>query len=192
MTKLLDGSKRAVSRFDPVAKEFKPTLLGKKFYANRKDRFTVLFPVSVDLTRKNGSIYSRTGDYMPSTAVDLGEIEVSAAMTEAEQIAEVRRQAMAWLNEQPIIDGERILLPGYETHRYDPEREIQFNKMSFNAAGEPSAVLHRPLTAACPWRFDIPGVCEEAAEDTDNQCVPHQLSKYIRLKGGDRLSQRMS
>ena len=79
MIKLLDGSKRAVSRFDPVAKEFKPTVLGKKFFSNRKDRFTVLFPVTVDLTRKNGSIYSRTGDYMPSTAVDLGEIEIIAA-----------------------------------------------------------------------------------------------------------------
>ena len=43
MIKLLDGSKRAVSRFDPVSKEFKPTVLGKKFYANRKDRFTVIF-----------------------------------------------------------------------------------------------------------------------------------------------------
>ena len=185
MIKLLDGSKRAVSRFDPVAKEFKPTVLGKKFFANRKDRFTVLFPVTVDLTRKNGSIYSRTGDYMPSTAVDLGEIEVSAALTEAEQIAEVKRQAMAWLNEQPVIDGERILLPGYESHRHDAERAMQYNKMSFNAAGEPSAVMHRPLAAASPWLFDIAGVCQEAADETDNQCVPHQLSKYIRLKGGD-------
>ena len=42
MIKLLDGSKRAVSRFDNVAKQFKPTALGKKFYANRKDRYTVL------------------------------------------------------------------------------------------------------------------------------------------------------
>ena len=185
MIKLLDGSRRAVSRFDNVAKEFKPTALGKKFYANRKDRYTVLYPVTVDLTRKNGSIYSRTGDYMPSTAVDLGEIEVSAALTEAEQIAEVKRQAQAWMDEQPNIDGERVLLPGYETHRLDPNRELQFNRMSFNAAGEPSAVMHRPLTAGTPWMFDFPGVCPEAGEETNDQCVAHQLSKYIRLKGGE-------
>ena len=36
MIKLLDGSKRAVSRFDPVAKEFKPTALGKKFFSKGK------------------------------------------------------------------------------------------------------------------------------------------------------------
>ena len=36
MIKLLDGSKRAVSRFDPVAKEFKPTLLGKKIFGEQE------------------------------------------------------------------------------------------------------------------------------------------------------------
>ena len=34
-----------------------------------------MFPVFVDITRKNGSIFSRE-DYMASTTVDLGEIEV--------------------------------------------------------------------------------------------------------------------
>ena len=52
--KMLDGSRKAVSTFDSVAKQFKPTALGKKFYANRKDKFTILFPVSIDLTRTNG------------------------------------------------------------------------------------------------------------------------------------------
>ena len=81
MINLLDGSRKAVSKFDPVAREFKPTMLGRKFYAIRKDRYTVLFPVTVDLVRTNGSVYNRTGDYMASTAVDLGEVQVSAAMT---------------------------------------------------------------------------------------------------------------
>ncbi len=45
--KLLDGSKKAVSRFDAVSKQFAPTALGKKFYSRRLDRFTVLFPCSV-------------------------------------------------------------------------------------------------------------------------------------------------
>ena len=33
MISLLDGSKKAVSRFDPVAKEFKPTALGMTFWS---------------------------------------------------------------------------------------------------------------------------------------------------------------
>ena len=36
MIKLLDGSSKAVSRFDAALKSFIPTALGKKFYANRE------------------------------------------------------------------------------------------------------------------------------------------------------------
>ena len=144
------------------------------FYKNRKVSNTVLFPVSVDLTRKNGSIFVREGDYLPSTATDLGEIQLSASMSEEEQIAEVKRRADAWINEQTLIDGERILLLGYETHRYDSTRSIEFSHLSFNAAGEPSAVMHKPLTAGTPWMFDLPGVCEEAGQDTNDTCVETQ------------------
>ena len=112
------------------------------FYKDRKVRYTVLFPCSVDLTRKNGSIYVREGDYLPSTATDLGEIQLSASMSEEEQIAEVKGRAHAWINEQPMIDGERILLPGYETHRYDNTRSLEFNHLRYNTAGEASAVMH--------------------------------------------------
>ena len=43
--------------------------------------------------------------------------------------------------------------------------------------------MHRPLTAGKPWSFPFPGVCEEAAHETGNTCVSHQLSKYIKIKG---------
>ena len=43
--------------------------------------------------------------------------------------------------------------------------------------------MHKPLTAGVPWNFPIPGVCAEAAENTDGQCVAHQLSKHIRIRG---------
>ena len=183
---LLDGSQRAVSRFDAVSKKFEPTALGKKFFAHRKTRFTVLFPVSVDLVRKDGSVFSRDGDYMPSTAVDLGEIEVPASLDDAQQIAEVKRQAEEWLAGRDDIDNEKILLAGYETHRYDPSRPIQYNKLHFNAEGDPKATLHRPLNHGKPWAFNFGAdVCEEALEASDG-CVVHQLSKYIRLKGADK------
>ena len=185
MIRLLDGSRKAVSRFDAVSREFKPTALGRAFYSRRTDRYTVLFPANIDITRINGSIFTREGDWMPSTAVDLGEIEVNAALSDADQRAEVRRQAMTWLDRQPTISGERILIAGYETHRLDASRELQFNKMSFNQSAEPTAVMHRPLTAGMPWSFPFSGVCPEASEETNDECVAHQLSKYIRIKGAD-------
>ena len=34
-----------------------------------------------------------------------------------------------------------------------------------------------------PWRFDFEGVCDEAFETTDGQCVSYQLSKHLVRKG---------
>ena len=182
--RLLDGSRKTVSRFDPIDKVFKPTVLGRKFYAGRKTRYTVNFPVKIDLTRQNGSIYTRDDDWMPSTAVDLGEIQVSSSLSEVDQLTEVKRQAREWMDRQPVVSGERILLSGYEPHRLDSTRTLQFNSLSYNTAnGDPSALMHRPLTAGAPWMFPIPGVCAEAGHDTNDECVAHQLARYIRIKG---------
>ena len=87
----LDGGTRAVATWDNIKNEWKPTQLGRRFYKNAKDKYTVLFPVNIDLTRTNGSIFTRQ-DYMPSTAVDLGEIELNCNLPEQEQIAEVKRE----------------------------------------------------------------------------------------------------
>ena len=35
-----------------------------------------------------------------------------------------------WRDQQPTIEGEKVLLAGYETHVLDTSREIQFNKLS--------------------------------------------------------------
>ena len=94
---LLDGSKKIVSRFDNIAKQFKLTAIGKKFYANKKDRFTILFPVSVDITRTNGSIFSRE-DYMASSTIDIGEVEISSALSDQEQINKVKQIALDWIH----------------------------------------------------------------------------------------------
>ena len=44
--------------------------------------------------------------------------------------------------------------------------------------------MHRPLTEGIPWAFEhLPGVCPESLENTNNECVPYQLSKFIKIKG---------
>jgi hypothetical protein len=179
--KLTDGTTKIVSQFNNVTKKFNLTNLGKKFYENKKDRFTVSFPVYVDITRTSGSIYTRS-DSMASTTVDLGEIELSAGLSDADQEIELKRIATNWVNSQPLIDGERILLTGYETNRYDTSRPIQFNKLSFNQSGF-SAVMHRPLTAGIPMAFDIDGACVESGMETNDNCVPYQLAKHITVSG---------
>ncbi len=183
MITTLDGTQRAISIFDPVGKVFKPTILGRAFYKHKTVRFTMLLPATVDLVRKNGSVFSRQGDYLPSTGCGLGELEVSAALDETQQRAEAMRLTTAWLDAQPNISGQVILLAGYETFRLDREKPVQYNKISWNVSGEPTAILHRPLTAGVPWMYPIPGACPESDEDTNETCVPHQLSRYILIKG---------
>ena len=153
LIRTLDGSTRAVATWNNIQNEWKPTQLGKHFYKNAKDKYTVLFPVNIDLTRVNGSMFTRH-DYMPSTAVDLGEIEVDRNLTEQEQIAEVKKKVQEWMQRQPTMEGEQILLASSETHRLDPSRQIQYNKLSWNgAATDATAVMHRPLRNGDSWQF---------------------------------------
>ena len=76
-----------------MKKSFVHTQLGKRFFAHKLVKYVLLFPADVTLTRVNGSLYTRTGDYFASTAaIDLGEISVKASLSEEAQMAEVKRQ----------------------------------------------------------------------------------------------------
>ena len=89
---LLDGTTKAVQFYNPATSTFRTTALGKKYFAKAVDRYRVSFPTIVNVARTNGSLYQRD-DWLPSTAIpNLGEIEVSRGLSEAQQIAEVRRK----------------------------------------------------------------------------------------------------
>ena len=183
LIKTLDGGTRTVATWDNLKNEWLPTALGKRFYKNAKDKFTVLFPVNIDLTRTNGSIFTRQ-DWMPSTATDLGELEVNRNLSEQEQITEVKRKVSEWMQRQPNMEGERILISGYETHRLDATQQIQYNKLSWNDAGtDAQAIMHRPLREGQPWQFPFEGVSEDAYAETGDNCVSYQLAKHIKIKG---------
>ena len=124
---------------------------------------------------------------MPSTAIEsLGEIEVPKNLSETAQRQKVAATERQWRDAQPTIEGEKVLLPGYETHILDSSREIQYNKLSVSQQGNVEAVMHRPLREGKPWAFHgLEGISAESLEATDGQCVSHQLSKHIRIKGKD-------
>ena len=186
MIQLLDGTTRAVSMWR--GGEWKPTNLGKKFFEGAVVRYTVSFPVFVDLTRANGTTYRRE-DWLASTATQgLGEIETKRGASEQEQIQDVRRKTAAFLNGLPEVEHEKVIMAGYETIVLDPAREIQYNRLSVNEAGTVEAVMHRPLGGR-PWRFDVEGVSEDAFVDTGGQCVPFQLTRCLRVRGRAEWSQ---
>ena len=66
--RLLDGTQKKILTWDNVNREWKLTSLGRTFYAKAVDKYTVLWPVKIQLTRINGNIYERE-DWMQSTAV---------------------------------------------------------------------------------------------------------------------------
>ena len=79
----------------------------------------------VALTRLNGSVYERE-DWMPSTAIEsLGEVEVAKTLPESQQRQRVADIEFAWREQQPIIEGRRVLLACYETHTLDESRPVQ-------------------------------------------------------------------
>ena len=122
--KLLDGTQKKISTWDNVNREWKLTALGRTFYSKAVDRYTCLWPVKIQLTRINGSIFERE-DWMPSTAIEsLGEIEMPRALLEHAQRARVAQIERTWREAQPTIEGEKVLLAGYETHILDTSREI--------------------------------------------------------------------
>ena len=172
--KLMDGSQKKVSTWDPNQREWKHTALGKQFFGKAVDRYTILWPAKIQLTRTNGSIYERE-DWLPSTATELGEIEVPRALTEQAQRAKVASIEAAWRGQQEMIGDRRALGVGYESATLDTSREIQYNKLSMGNAGTTEAVMHRPLREGKPWRFDLEGVSEHAYEQTEGRCVSYQL-----------------
>jgi hypothetical protein len=147
------------------------------------DKFTILWPVKIQLSRINGSIFEKD-DWMPSTATELGEIEVLRSLSENEQRTRVAQIERQWRDAQPTIEGEKVLLPGYETHVLDTTPGIQYNKLSINQQGDVEATMRRPLREGKPWTFHgLDGISQESLQETDGQCVSYQLSKHIKIKG---------
>ena len=54
-----------------------------------------------------------------------GEIEVGRNLSETAQRQKVASIEMQWREAQPTIEGEKVLLSGYESHTLDTSREIQ-------------------------------------------------------------------
>ena len=105
--KLLDGTQKKVSTWDNVNRDWKLTALDKTFYSKAISRFVVSWPVRIQLTRINGSIFERE-DWMPSTAIEsLGEIEVPKSLSETAQRQRVAQIERTWRDQQPTIEGEK-------------------------------------------------------------------------------------
>ena len=58
-----------------------------------------------------------------------------------------------------------------------------------NEQGDIEALMHRPLREGQPWNFHgLEGVSEESLQITNGQCVAHQLSAALKIKGHAQFS----
>ena len=108
--KLLDGRKATVRSWDPVRSQWRYTKLGKDFYKDAKDSYVVTFPVK-EMHVVNGEVVWQKDTVLKSTAVDLGEIKLPTLMPEAEQLAEVKRQAEPYVNSLPEDEAVEAAKP---------------------------------------------------------------------------------
>ena len=102
--KLLDGRKATVRSWDPVRSKWRYTKLGKDFYKDSQDSYVVTFPVK-EIHIEDGEVVWEKDTVLKSTAVDLGEISLPMLMPDAEQLAEVKRRAEAYVNSLPEQEG---------------------------------------------------------------------------------------
>ena len=83
------------------------TAAGRECYNNGVVRYTVRFPTAEVNTRINNSKWIEE-TWLASTATPLGEIQVPAALSEAEQRKRVLEQAEAWIATLPNDEGVPI------------------------------------------------------------------------------------
>jgi hypothetical protein len=183
--RMADGQEQAVRRWDNVRRRWNFTKLGREFYKESVDRYVVTLPTEEVLVRKNKSTFVVEGSLASTAIPQLGELTVSTLKSEEAQLKEVKDRVQQYLDSLPALDGKKVLLEGggYKFALLDESKPIRYNKESVHirpdGSASVSAVLHRPLRQALPWSFGFEGVCPEALEDSQGQCVPKQLRALL-------------
>ena len=160
------------------------TRIGKNYFDARgtTQEFLLSIPVKIEGTGKGGRKYERFGS-LPSTALGIGPLKIPIAATMAEKEEQAKQQILDAMNEGSILEVSS------EKYSYHAEGAWAISMLETRVAddGERTveAVLNRPLQAGTPlsyshlhnpWAF-----APEAFEETEGDCVVHQLSRQLNL-----------
>ncbi len=202
VAKMLDGQTVVLRSWDGVKREWRFTRAGRAYYKNSPDRYVVRFHTVEVVVRTNRAIWAEKS-VLPSTATDLGEIEVPALWPQARQLEEIKRRAREWLASLDTEEVEpeqavanlaagtwRIIVSATGSMKTvlakaDCELELDKQTISVHEGGEVDveAVLHRPLRQGLPWNFGFRGVCPEALQESEDRCVPLQVGALLKELG---------
>ena len=163
------------------------TRLGRRYFANMRTEYVVHVPVRIRGRHKDGTVYERM-DYLPVNALGLQRIFADAALTHAQQIADVKRRVLHQLNvEEGNADTILMQISG-ETYYYRPDEEWLISRASthyVDGHGVTQVQIRQPLTcllvgAQSHLPFPEHILDEAFLELPDKLCVPRQLSALLK------------
>ena len=177
----VNGKRRLARSYDATTDTMKYTKMGVSFFKARGEttEYMVHIPVTIKgKNRKTGSAYERRG-HLPHQALDMGQLKVPIYLSKEEQIEKVKQMIL------DNIDKESVLEVSDEKYAYDAQGAWRISTLITRAQEDSideSVILNRPLQGTVknyshffkPWNFS-----PEAFEETEQNCVIHQLSRQL-------------
>ena len=122
---MVDGHRRAVRHLqaDGTARL---TRLGQGYFRNKRTEYVVHVPVRI---HKPGRPKDRH-DFLPVTTLGLSRIYADAALTHAQQEADVKRRTLHQLGVEDADENTVLLQISGETYYYDPHTEWLISRAS--------------------------------------------------------------
>ena len=180
---MINGRRRAVRHLqaDGTARL---TRLGQHYFRNRRTEYVVHVPVRI---YKAGRPKDRF-DFLPVTTLGLARIFADAALTHAQQEADVKRRTLHQLNVEEADANTVLMEISGEIYYYDPNTTWLISRAStvFEDGHAVTEVqLRQPLAfflLGAQSQLPQPELILEAAfeQRTDKLCVPFQMSLLLK------------
>ena len=180
---LVDGRRRAVRHLqaDGTARL---TRLGQRYFRNLRTEYIVHVPVRIHKANRPRDRH----DFLPVVTLGVGRLFADAALTHAQQVADVKRQTLRQLNAEDA-DGDTVLMEiSGEIYYYDPDTEWLISRAS-TVVEDGHAVtrvqLREPLAGlllGAHSQLPQPELILDAAFERriDKLCVPLQMSVLLK------------
>ena len=174
------GSRRVARRFDPAANngagQWRYTVLGRKFFADRKISYIVRVPTKFRGTRANGNAYSRVG-YFPLA----NPISLPMTLSQAQRDARIRASVNAMIGADNILAEYSQEEAKLRRNVHDWQIMEQITQAGPDG-GDPVTEVQERAMAHGPGRFSslpfVEALTPAAFEERpDKLCVARQLAE---------------
>ena len=179
-----NGKARVLRRL--VGNEYTYTRLGRQFFNAKKTSYLVHVPAVIKKSFSN----SRGREFMvPHNAFMYEQLVLSANLNEAERKEQLKSKVLAFMESNlDRINGRIVLYHDSDPVLYDENGQWTFDEQKTvqqsNGEMQTETTLDRPLGATPLLAANIllpEGLCKEAFEDSQGNCVAVQLSALLKI-----------